>query len=35
MVTHSDEVAAGADRVVGMRDGQVDDEASTTATVAG
>jgi putative ABC transport system ATP-binding protein len=35
MVTHRDEVAAGADRVVGMRDGQVDDEASTTATVAG
>jgi putative ABC transport system ATP-binding protein len=33
MVTHSDEVAAGADRIVGMRDGKVDEEASTTAAV--
>ena len=31
MVTHSDEVAAGADRIVGMRDGKVDEETSTTA----
>jgi putative ABC transport system ATP-binding protein len=31
MVTHSDEVAAGADRIVGMRDGKVDDEATTAA----
>jgi len=29
MVTHSDEVAAGADRIVGMRDGKVDEEAAT------
>jgi putative ABC transport system ATP-binding protein len=29
MVTHSDEVAAGADRVVGMRDGKVDEETSS------
>jgi putative ABC transport system ATP-binding protein len=28
MVTHSDEVAAGADRIVTMRDGRVDGEAS-------
>ena len=31
MVTHSDEVAAGADRIVGMRDGKVDEETSTAA----
>ena len=34
MVTHSDEVAAGADRIVGMRDGKVDEETSTAAAVA-
>ena len=34
MVTHSDEVAAGADRIVGMRDGKVDEETSTAAPVA-
>lgn len=34
MVTHSDEVAAGADRIVGMRDGKVD-EATATVTAAG
>jgi putative ABC transport system ATP-binding protein len=33
MVTHSDEVAAGADRIVGMRDGKVDEETSTAAAV--
>jgi putative ABC transport system ATP-binding protein len=32
MVTHSDEVAAGADRIVGMRDGKVDEETSTPAS---
>jgi len=32
MVTHSDEVAAGADRIVGMRDGKVDEETSTAAS---
>jgi putative ABC transport system ATP-binding protein len=31
MVTHSDEVAAGADRVVGMKDGKVDEEATAAA----
>jgi len=31
MVTHSDDVAAGADRIVGMRDGKVDHETSTAA----
>jgi len=31
MVTHSDEVAAGADRIVGMRDGKVDEATSTAA----
>ena len=31
MVTHSDEVAAGADRIVGMRDGRVDEAAATAA----
>ena len=34
MVTHSDEVAEGADRIVGMRDGKVDEETSTAAPVA-
>ncbi|HEY5697308.1 MAG TPA: ABC transporter ATP-binding protein [Acidimicrobiales bacterium] len=34
MVTHSDEVAAGADRIVGMRDGRVDEETSTATPVA-
>jgi putative ABC transport system ATP-binding protein len=34
MVTHSDEVAAGADRTVGMRDGKVDEETSTAAAPA-
>ncbi|MET0665706.1 MAG: ABC transporter ATP-binding protein, partial [Acidimicrobiales bacterium] len=34
MVTHSDEVAAGADRIVGMRDGKVDEETSTATPVA-
>jgi putative ABC transport system ATP-binding protein len=33
MVTHSDEVAAGADRIVGMRDGKVDEATSTAAPV--
>ena len=33
MVTHSDEVAEGADRIVGMRDGKVDEESSTAAPV--
>jgi len=32
MVTHSDEVAAGADRIVGMRDGKVDEATSTTTS---
>ena len=32
MVTHSDEVAEGADRIVGMRDGKVDAETSSNAT---
>jgi putative ABC transport system ATP-binding protein len=27
MVTHSDEVAAGADRIINMRDGRIEDEA--------
>ncbi len=31
MVTHSDEVASGADRIVGMRDGKVDDDVATAA----
>jgi putative ABC transport system ATP-binding protein len=31
MVTHSDEVAAGADRIVAMRDGKVDEQAATAA----
>jgi putative ABC transport system ATP-binding protein len=34
MVTHSDEVAAGADRIVGMRDGKVDDEAAIAPAAA-
>ncbi len=32
MVTHSDDVAAGADRIVGMRDGKVDPETSSAST---
>jgi putative ABC transport system ATP-binding protein len=32
MVTHSDEVAAGADRIVTMRDGRVDGEETPTPT---
>jgi putative ABC transport system ATP-binding protein len=32
MVTHSDEVAAGADRIVHMRDGKVDEDAALVGT---
>ena len=35
MVTHDDEVAASADRIVRMRDGRVDDGATPTAGVGG
>ena len=31
MVTHSDEVAAGADRIISMRDGRVHDTAGTAS----
>jgi putative ABC transport system ATP-binding protein len=34
MVTHSDEVAAGADRIVTMRDGKVEGQDAATASVA-
>ncbi len=32
MVTHSDEVAAGADRIVTMRDGRVEGQDAAAAT---
>ena len=32
LVTHSDEVASGADRIVRMRDGRIDDGAAIAAT---
>ena len=35
MVTHSDEVASGADRIVTMRDGKVEGQESAAATAAG
>jgi putative ABC transport system ATP-binding protein len=35
MVTHSDEVAAGADRIVTMRDGRVEGQEAATAAAAG
>ena len=35
MVTHDDEVAASADRIVRMRDGRIDDGATPTAGVGG
>ena len=35
MVTHDDEVAASADRIVRMRDGRIDDGTTPTAGVGG
>jgi len=35
MVTHSDEVAAGADRIISMRDGRIEDDTAAGATAIG
>jgi putative ABC transport system ATP-binding protein len=35
MVTHNDEVASAADRIVRMRDGRVEGEGITEAVTAG